>query len=121
MRDGEKEVPDLFIDRFIVESTPFGATLNLMRSAPGTETGPSGTKETMAYVRMTVEHLKAFTFMLWRHVVSSESGFAIKFDMPDGMLEEAGITRAQWNAFWYGGTADETPSEVPAPEPAPTE
>jgi hypothetical protein len=121
MSKGEREVPDLFVDRFIVESNPFGALIALMRTDPGTEEGPSGTKERLAHVRMTMEHLKAFTFMLWRHVVTSETGFGVRFEMPTAMLEEAGITESSWNAFWYSATVDATPSEAEPAEAAPAE
>ena len=58
------------------------------------EPAPLGT------IRMSIEHLKVLAYMLRQYGISHEDFNDVEYDVPDMVLSQLGISRADWEAFW---------------------
>lgn len=97
------EVVDVYSDQFQVNTSAFGAVLNFMASKP-TPPAPGSPPETirLATVRMSIEHLKAMTYVLKRQIAKHESDTGILYDLPKQVLNAMGISPEDWDSFWKG-------------------
>jgi hypothetical protein len=95
-------VPDVFSDQFSVAIQPYGAVLAFMRAEPVIEgvaaTGPP--VELVAKVRLTPEHLKIATFMLWRQVMAVEKELGVSFPVPATALAQGSVKPDDFAGFW---------------------
>ena len=93
----EMEIPEFFSDMFEVVGGPYGIALNFMKSPPVPR---SETKETVARVRMSWEHVKAMTFIVQRHVKMVEQDAGVSYPMPAKVLSNMQIAKEDWDSFW---------------------
>lgn len=98
------EVVDVYSDQFQVNTSAFGAVLNFMASKP-TPPPPGSPPETirLATVRMSIEHLKAMTYVLKRQIAKQESDAGISYEVPRQVLNAMGISPEDWDSFWRQG------------------
>ncbi len=92
---------DAYIDQFQVSVGPYGCTINCMRSSAEPPSLSSFSRlECIATLRMSLEHLKAMTFLLHRQVVQYERDSATSVQMPVRVLNEMRIGPEDWKKFW---------------------
>jgi len=92
---------DIYSDSFQINTGPYGSTLNFMLSqstppAPGKASQP----ETLATVRMSLEHLKLMTFVLRRQIMHHERQSGVDIQVPSQVLNSLGISQDDWDALW---------------------
>ena len=91
------EIPEFYSDMFEIVGGPFGMVINFRKgpAEPRTET-----RETVARMRMSWEHAKAMTFLMWRHIRSIESNTAVSYPLSSKVLSDMQIGREDWDRFW---------------------
>jgi hypothetical protein len=92
---------DLYSDSFQLNTGPYGATLNFMLSpsappAPGKTPQP----ETLATIRMSLEHLKLMTFILRRQILHHEQQSGVNIQVPTQLLNSMRISPDDWDSLW---------------------
>jgi hypothetical protein len=92
---------DVYSDSFQLNTGPYGATLNFMLSpsappAPGKTPQP----ETLATIRMSLEHLKLMTFVLRRQIMHHEQQSGVNIQVPTQVLNSARISPDDWDSLW---------------------
>ena len=97
------EPSDTYADAFHINIGPFGCTLNFMQSGP-TPPAPGGISQgdRVASIRMSLEHLKAMTFVLHRQLVGYEQHAHISIPLPIEVLRGMQIREEDWQTFWHG-------------------
>ena len=72
-------------------------------------------------VRMSVEHLKAMVFILWKQVGTLETKGLIRYDLPKQLMDELKYDDPTWRAFWYGEADGNTNGQLAEAAPTKTE
>ena len=92
---------DIYSDSFQLNTGPYGATLNFMLS-PSTPPAPGKTPqpETLATIRMSLEHLKLMTFVLRRQIMHHEQQSGVNIQLPTQILNSARISPDDWDSLW---------------------
>jgi hypothetical protein len=95
------EPVDIYSDSFQINTGPYGCTLNFMLS-PSTPPAPgkSPQPDTLATVRMSLEHLKLMTFVLRRQVMLHEQQTGINIQLPTQVLHSLSISADDWDSVW---------------------
>jgi hypothetical protein len=92
---------DLYSDSFQLNTGPYGATLNFMLS-PSSPPAPGKTPqpETLATIRMSLEHLKLMTFVLRRQIMHHEQQSGVNIQVPTQLLNSMRISPDDWDSLW---------------------
>ena len=92
---------DLYSDSFQLNTGPYGATLNFMLS-PSSPPAPGKTpqSETLATIRMSLEHLKLMTFVLRRQIMHHEQQSGVNIQLPTQLLNSMRISPDDWDSLW---------------------
>ncbi len=95
------EPVDIYSDSFQLNTGPYGSTLNFMLS-PSTPPAPGKTpqSETLATIRMSLEHLKLMTFVLRRQIMIHEQQAGVNIQVPTQVLHSLGINPEDWDSLW---------------------
>ena len=95
------EPVDIYSDSFQLNTGPYGSTLNFMLS-PSTPPAPGKTPqpETLATIRMSLEHLKLMTFVLRRQIMHHEQHSGVTIQVPTQVLNSLGISPDDWDSLW---------------------
>ncbi len=92
---------DIYSDSFQLNTGPYGATLNFMLS-PSSPPAPGKTPqpETLATIRMSLEHLKLMTFVLRRQMMHHEQQSGVNIQVPTQLLNSMRISPDDWDSLW---------------------
>ena len=92
---------DIYSDFFQMNTGPYGSTLNFMLS-PSTPPAPGKMpqSETLATIRMSLEHLKLMTFVLRRQIMTHERQSGVTIQLPRQVLDSLGISTDDWDSLW---------------------
>jgi hypothetical protein len=92
---------DIYSDSFQLNTGPYGATLNFMLS-PSSPPAPGKTPqpETLATIRMSLEHLKLMTFVLRRQIMHHEQQSGVNIQVPTQLLNSMRISPDDWDSLW---------------------
>ena len=92
---------DIYSDSFQLNTGPYGSTLNFMLS-PSTPPAPGKMpqSETLATIRMSLEHLKLMTFVLRREIMNHEQRAGLTIQIPTQVLHSLGISIEDWDSLW---------------------
>ena len=92
---------DLYSDSFQLNTSPYGVTLNFMLS-PSSPPAPGKTPqpETLATIRMSLEHLKLMTFVLRRQIMQYEQQTGVNIQVPTQLLNSMRISPDDWDSLW---------------------
>jgi hypothetical protein len=95
------EPVDIYSDSFQLNTGPYGCTLNFLLS-PSTPPAPGRTPqpETLATIRMSLEHLKLMTFVLRRQIMHHERQTGVNIQVPTKVLDSVGISTDDWDSLW---------------------
>lgn len=95
------EPVDIYSDAFQLNTGPYGACLNFMLS-PSTPPAPGkmAQSDTLATVRMSLEHLKLMTFVLRRQIMSHEQQTGVDIQVPSQVLNSLAISVEDWDSLW---------------------
>jgi hypothetical protein len=92
---------DVYTDQFQINLGPFGCVLNFMVSEPVPQApGTAPQNKRLATMRMSMEHLKAMTFILHRQIAATEARMRTNAQLPMEVLNSMQISREDWDAFW---------------------
>lgn len=95
------EPSDVYTDQFQVNIGPFGCSLNFSVSPPTPPApGALSQAERVATVRMSLEHIKAMTFIMHRQVLQYESQAHVSVQLPTAILTGMQVRQEDWQAFW---------------------
>ena len=96
------ETNDVYSDQFQVNLGPYGCTINFQLSgATPPVPGAPPQLERVATVRMSLEHLKAMTFILHRQLAAYEAQAHVSIGLPADILRAMQIRQEDWEAFWH--------------------
>ena len=92
---------DVYSDSFQLHTSPYGATLNFMLS-PSSPPAPGKTPqpETLATIRVSLEHLKLMTFVLRRQIMHHEQQSGVNIQVPTQLLNSMRISPDDWDSLW---------------------
>ena len=92
---------DVYSDQFQISTGPYGVMLNFNVSShiPAVP-GQVQQAERVATIRMSLEHLKAMTFILRRQLLQHEQQTGTIIPLPQQVLNQLQIGREDWDAFW---------------------
>ena len=92
---------DIYSDSFGLNTGPYGCTLNFMLS-PSTPPvpGKAPQHETLATIRMSLEHLKLMTFVLRRQIMLHEQQTGVNIQVPTQVLNSLSISPDDWDSLW---------------------
>ena len=92
---------DLYSDSFQLNTSPYGVTLNFMLS-PSSPPAPGKTPqpETLATIRVSLEHLKLMTFVLRRQIMHHEQQSGVNIQVPSQVLNSLSISPEDWDSLW---------------------
>ena len=92
---------DIYSDSFQLNTGPYGATLNFNLS-PSTPPVPGKPpqSETLATIRMSLEHLKLMTFVLRRQIMHHEQQSGVNIQVPTQLLNSMRISPDDWDSLW---------------------
>jgi hypothetical protein len=95
------EPADVYADQFQITSGPYGCALRFSLS-PASPPAPGAPPqaETVAVVRMSLEHMKVLTFMLRRQPLQYEQGAGVEIQVPVQILNGLQIGLEDWQALW---------------------
>ncbi len=95
------EPSDVYADQFQMNVAPFGCSLNfsLSQSTPSAP-GSVPQADRVATIRMSLEHLKAMTFILHRQIVNYEKQVHISIHLPVELLTAMKVREEDWQTFW---------------------
>lgn len=93
----EKEIPEFYSDMFEIVGGPYGVVVNFRK---GPSEPRSEARETVCRVRMSWEHAKTMTYILWRYIRNMEQGTRISYPIPMKVLSDLQIGLEDWNSFW---------------------
>lgn len=95
------EPTDVYADQFQFQMNAFGCSINFQLSSPVPPAmGTPPQIDRVATVRLSMEHLKALTFMLHRQIVTFEAQNQIAVGLPIEVLRGMQIRQEDWQAFW---------------------
>lgn len=94
---------DVYADQMGLNIGAFGCALNFaLSSAVPPSPGGAVQGQTVATVRMSLEHLKLMTFLLKRQVAQFEHEAGVRIPVAPSILNQLRIGREDWDAFWGG-------------------
>lgn len=93
----EKEIPEFYSDMFEVVAGPYGVTLNFRKGPPEPR---MESRETVCRVRMSWEHAKIMTYVMWRHIRKMEQDKGVSYPAPPEVLSNLQIGKEDWDNFW---------------------
>lgn len=95
------EAIDVYCDQFQLSTGAYGCALNFMITQP-TPPAPGTVPEAqrLATIRMSLEHLKAMTFILHRQILQQEGEARVTYEIPRVVLNALQISPEDWEAFW---------------------
>ena len=95
------EAVDVYTDQFQINVAPYGCSLNfsLSQSTPSAP-GSVPQADRVATIRMSLEHLKAMTFILHRQIVNYEKQVHISIHLPVELLTAMKVREEDWQTFW---------------------
>jgi len=94
---------DTYADAFGINIGPYGCTLNFLLSSPTPPApGTISQGDRVASIRMSLEHLKAMTFVLYRQLIGYEQQAHISIPLPMEVLRGMNIREEDWQTFWHG-------------------
>jgi len=94
---------DFYADGFQIMTTAYGITLNLVRSGSSPpRPGTMQQSESLATVRMSLEHLKLMIFVLHRQLHQHETEYSVAVQLPASVLNSMQIGPEDWEKFWRG-------------------
>ena len=92
---------DEYVDGFTVNSSPYGASLNFQRGNPKPAAiGSQPVAEDVGTIRMSLEHMKAMTFILRRQMEEFERKVGVNVQIPMALLNALNIAPEDWQEFW---------------------
>lgn len=94
---------DVYADQFSARVDPFGCTLNYFRSKAVTPPAQDVPIEHVATVRMSLEHLKIMSFLLYRQIRSCESSSGACIPVSPKVLNTLQVGLEDWDQFWNLG------------------
>ena len=94
--------PEFYTDQSNIGIGPYGAALVFGASVLPPAGPESAQSVPVVTVRMSVEHLKVFAYVLKRTVMQYEREMKISVDLPDKTLESVHVSRDDWRRFWSG-------------------
>jgi hypothetical protein len=95
------EPNDFYTDQFQFQINPLGCCINFQLSNPlPPAMGMPPQMDRVATIRLSIEHLKALTFMLHRQVIAFEAHNQIAVGLPTEALRMMQIRQEDWQAFW---------------------
>ncbi|MFA4835850.1 MAG: hypothetical protein WC749_07270 [Dehalococcoidia bacterium] len=96
-----EEPIDVYADQFQISIGPFGCSLDFAISPP-TPPAPGKLPEVkrVATIRMSLEHLKAMTFLLRRQIMRAERETGVKIELPIQVINGMGISPDDWSDLW---------------------
>ena len=92
---------DAYCDQFNLLMGPFGCALIFSATRPvlvKPDVRVAG--DTVATLRMSIEHLKAMAFLLQRNLREYQKQTQIQIPLPEAVLSDLKITPQEWKAFW---------------------
>lgn len=99
--EGVSEPIDVYSDQFQIHTGPYGCTLNFFATSPQLPApGSAPQADRVASVRMSLEHLKVMTYILWRQLTEYERQTGIQVPVPQEVLNALRIGREDWDAMW---------------------
>lgn len=97
----DEDVPvDVYADQFVVNVGPFGCAVNFGLSLAVPPPGGMPAGETVATVRMSLEHLKVMTFLLRRQLLQYEQESGVRVPIPRDLLNQLRIGPEDWQECW---------------------
>jgi hypothetical protein len=93
------DVADTYADGMGLNLGPFGCAINFTLS-PSTPQPGALMGQTVATIRMSLEHLKLMTFLLRRQLIEYERGSGAKIQIPQDVLNQMRIGREDWEECW---------------------
>lgn len=98
------ETIDGYSDQFQITTGPFGASLTFSVSPPTPPApGSAPQTETVATIRMSLEHVKVMAFMLRRQLIEHQGKTGVQVQLPREVLNSLQIGPEDWDAFWSEG------------------
>ena len=94
------ETFDIYSDSFLVSLNAWGASLTFHLTDPHPSPDVAREPVPLGTIRMSIEHLKVLAYMLRQYVISHEDFNDVDYDVPDTVLSQIGISRADWEASW---------------------
>lgn len=93
---------DAYADQFVITVSGWGANLSFFVNTPHPEPANPVPPERIATIRMSNEHLKAMTIIIWRQVNKVEAESGVKYELDRRLLNSMGISPEDWEQFWKG-------------------
>ncbi len=96
------EPVDTYSDSFQINIGPYGCAFNFSLTGPMPQ--PVGTApkiDRVATIRMSLEHLKAMTYILHRQIVLYESQAGVSVPLPVEVLRQMQVKQEDWQTFWH--------------------
>lgn len=92
---------DVYSDQITINIGPFGCALNFLLSHSIPPAGGGVVPgQSVATVRMSLEHLKIMTFMLRRQLLQFEENNGVQVPVPQDILNQLRIGREDWEQQW---------------------
>ena len=91
---------DLYAGVFTVTKNPWGANVSYQLHEPHPVQQRISQPARLGTTRMSIEHLKAMTFMFRRQILQHEQSSGLKIQVPIQVLNQLGIAMEDWEAFW---------------------
>ena len=95
------EPNDFYADQFQFHINAFGCSLNFQLTDPMPPSlGAPPQVDRVATIRLSVEHLKALTFILHRQIIAFEVQNQTAVGLPSETLRAMQVRQEDWQAFW---------------------
>lgn len=98
-----EQPPDVYADQLGLNVGPFGCAINFSLSAAVPPAGGGIMPgQTVATVRMSLEHLKMMAFLIRRQLIQYERQSGVRVPVPPDVLNQLRIGPEDWEECWGG-------------------
>lgn len=90
------DLPEFYIDQFLVTLGAFGATMTFGLSFPHPSPGQSPQPQEIVRLRMSLEHAKVMTMLLKRQIKAFEEQTGVAINIPRLVYNGMGLSQEDW-------------------------
>jgi len=92
----EPEVPEFYVDQFLVTLGAYGAAITFGLTAPHPTPGQMQPAQDRVRLRMSLEHVKVMTMLLKRQTKAFEEQTGATINIPRAVYNGLGLSQEDW-------------------------
>ncbi len=92
----EPEVPEFYVDQFLISTNQFGAAITFGLSPAHPSPGKLEKPTERVRLRMSLEHVKVMAMLVKQHLKNYEANADVQIQVPYEVIKQLGLADEQW-------------------------